>query len=191
MRYHGQVKQYDNTLYFGRGMKTKELKFYGKGAQLDANKSLPKELKTPEMLDYANKTLRFEMRLNSTYLLANKLSYIQNWSDKTADSLLDETLANLNILGNMKLTDKKRNTLSPVLQGVYQQWIEGNDLKKCYPPSTFYRYKKKMIEYDIDLSIVLPRFKERTLDLKDVIEHNTVTIPDWAYEKGLVAGYNM
>lgn len=187
MSYYGQVKQFDSTLYFGRQSKTKELKFYCKGAEIEANSSLPKNLKTPLMLDYANKMLRFEIRLNARYLNEHDLSDVYNWKDSIVNDILDKSLKRVELRGNIPISDKKITTLSPVLQSTYYLWMEGHDLKEHLSRGTYYRHKKELLKNDIDISIVLPKFDKATLDLADVLKHNVVGIPSWAYEEGLVA----
>lgn len=187
MSHYGHVKQYNSTLYFGKGSKTKELKFYAKGSEIINNKSLPKSIQTPQMLEFANKMLRFEIRLNSKWLCDKELNYASNWNDRLVESLLDQSLARIKLSGNMRISDKILLDLKPTLIGTYQRWVDGHCLKNCLNPSTFYRHKRELLKYGIDISIELPKFNNPTLDLTKVLINNTVGIPRWAYEQGLVA----
>ena len=53
----------------------------------------------------------------------------------------------------------------------------------------FYRYRKQLKEYDIDISILRDVDKEpsNVIPLIRVLEAVPAGIPDWAYEQGLVA----
>lgn len=186
MSYYRHVEQYNSTLYFGKGEKTKELKFYAKGSEIVDNKSLPESIQTPQLLEYANKMLRFEVRLNSKWLREKELSYARNWNEKLVESLLDESLSRIILTGNMQLSDKKLLDLKSTLVGTYYKWVEGYCLKDCLKPSTFYKHKRELLKHGIDISIVLPEFKKPTLDLAKVLTDNVIGIPEWAYEQELI-----
>lgn len=186
MSHYGQVKVFNSSLYFGKGEKTKELKFYAKGAEIIANNSLPRNLQTLELVEYANKLLRFEIRFNSKWLSSENLSYALNWNDRLVESLLDESLSRIKLSGNMQLTDEKLLGLKSTLLGTYNKWLDGHCLKDCLKPSAFYRHKRELLQHGVDISIVLPQFKKRTLNLQKVLTDNVVGIPEWAYEQNLV-----
>lgn len=186
MSYYGHVKQYNSTLYFGKGEKTKELKFYAKGNEIIDNKSLAESIQTPQLLEYANKMLRFEVRLNSKWLREKELSYARNWNEELVESLLDESLSRIILTGNMRLSDKKLLDLKPTLAATYYKWVEGYCLKDCLKPSTYSKHRRELLEHSIDISIVLPKFKKPTLDLAKVLTDNVIDIPEWAYKQELV-----
>lgn len=187
MSYYRHVEQYNSTLYFGKGEQTKELKFYAKGSEIVDNKSLPKSIQTPQLLEYANKLLRFEIKLKSKWLCEKKLSYACNWNEELVESLLAKSLSRITLTGNMQLSNKKLLDLKPTLVGTYYKWVEGYCLKDCLKPSTFYKHRRELLEHGIDISIVLPEFKKPTLDLAKVLTDNVIGIPEWAYEQELVA----
>ena len=53
----------------------------------------------------------------------------------------------------------------------------------------FYRYRRKLKEYDIDIGILRDVEKDtnNVIPLMRVLEAQPVGIPDWAIEQGLVA----
>ena len=85
------------------------------------------------------------------------------------------------------LKDDVLNSLPPKLRMVYQSWLNGDDLKVILPRPTFYRYRKQMLAYGLDISTKSPKEKTNIIPLVRVLEAKPVGIPDWAYEKGLVA----
>lgn len=186
MSHYGQVESYNNTLYFGKGSKTKEIKFYGKAREIEANESLPANLKTPEMLDYANKMLRFETRLNAKYLNDNHLSAGYCWNVSKVNEIMNTHLARINISANMNLADSKLNEIPNTYLATYYQWKNGFDMKAKLNSSKFYRHKKYLLKHGVDISTVMPRLDEPSMELADIFK-NEAKIPDWAYEKGLVA----
>jgi II/X family phage/plasmid replication protein len=52
---------------------------------------------------------------------------------------------------------------------------------------TFYRYRTQLLKYGVDISTKSPKEKSNVIPLIRVLEAKPVGIPDWAYEKGLVA----
>lgn len=186
MLYHGKPSNYNGTLYFSKESKHFEIKFYAKGDEILANKSLPRELQTPEMLDYANKTLRFEVRLNAKYLNENNLSYCRNWHVGKADEILDCLLEKITVADNLELSDKNFRQLSRCYRDTYNMWKQGYDMKKLLSRNTFYRHHNHLLAHGIDIKTVMPKFENVTIPMKDVF-NNIANIPDWAYEQGLVA----
>ncbi|RSQ07224.1 hypothetical protein EA713_18030, partial [Acinetobacter baumannii] len=85
------------------------------------------------------------------------------------------------------LKDDVLDSLPHRLRLTYQSWLNGDDLKQILPHNTFYRYKKALREYGIDISTKSPKEKNNVIPLIRVLEAKPVGIPDWAYEKGLVA----
>ena len=85
------------------------------------------------------------------------------------------------------LKDDVLNSLPPKLRMVYQSWLNGDDLKVILPRPTFYRYRKQILEYGIDISTKSPKEKNNVIPLIRFLEAKPVGIPSWAYEKKLVA----
>ena len=62
MPFRGKGVFSGDTLYWGKGSKYFYLKCYSKGDEINSKKSkYPPELRTPEMLEYADKALRLEL----------------------------------------------------------------------------------------------------------------------------------
>ena len=55
--------------------------------------------------------------------------------------------------------------------------------------NTFYRYRRKLKEYDVDIGIMRDSEQEdsKVIPLMRVLEAEPVGIPDWAIKQGLVA----
>ena len=85
------------------------------------------------------------------------------------------------------LKDDVLDSLPHRLRLTYQSWLNGDDLKQILPNNTFYRYKKALREYGVDISSKSPKEKTNVIPLIRVLEAKPVGIPDWAYGKGLVA----
>ena len=97
--------------------------------------------------------------------------------------LLLEYLSKLELGDIYMLKDDVLNSLPPKLRMVYQSWLNGDDLKVILPRPTFYRYRKQMLAYGLDISTKSPKEKTNIIPLVRVLEAKPVGIPDWAYQK--------
>lgn len=184
----GQFK--GDTLYWGKGSKRWFLKCYSKGDEINSKKSnYPAALRTPEMLDFAARSLRFEMTLKSNYLRESHLHIPANWTEETATLLLTEALGKLEMSNNMRLTDDKLEGLKPAVKMAYLAWFSGQDLKQLLPPRTFHRYRKLLKEVGVDIGIIRDTDTEdaNVIPLMRILEAQPAGIPDWAYEQKLIA----
>ncbi|WP_228261220.1 phage/plasmid replication protein, II/X family [Acinetobacter baumannii] len=64
--------------------------------------------------------------------------------------------------------------------------MNGENLKSVLPRPTFYRDRKQILEYGIDISTKSPKEKNNVIPLIRVLEAQPVGIPDWANERKLV-----
>ena len=182
----GQFK--GDTAYFGKDSERWGLKCYSKGQEIKSKgRQLPIELQIPEMLEYADKALRIEAFIRQKELNKKRLNQVSDWDIDTAEVLLLEYLSKLELGDIYMLKDDVLNSLPPKLRMVYQSWLNGDDLKVILPRPTFYRYRKQMLAYGLDISTKSPKEKSNVIPLVRVLEAKPVGIPDWAYERNLVA----
>ena len=90
---------------------------------------------------------------------------------------------------NFKLSSEITRGLPTGLRLAYLAWFNGEDLRTILPKNTFYRYRRKLKEYDVDIVLVrdIDKPVDNVIPLIRVLEAEPVGIPDWAYEQGLVA----
>lgn len=184
----GQFK--GSTLYWGKGSKRWFLKCYSKGEEISSkNSNFPDAFRTPDMLSYADRALRLELTMKSNALREALLHIPANWNAETARMLLLNSLKGLEMSNNFSLTNDVLATLPPRVRLAYAAWYNGDDLRQILSRPTFYRYRKQLKEYDIDISILRDVEKEpsNVIPLIRVLEAVPAGIPDWAYEQGLVA----
>ena len=95
----------------------------------------------------------------------------------------------LEMSSNMRLTDDVIKTLPSAIAMAYMAWWGGADLKQMLAKNTFYRYRRKLKEYDVDIGIMRDSEQEdsKVIPLMRVLEAEPVGIPDWAIKQGLVA----
>ena len=183
----GQFK--GDTLYWGKGSRRWFLKCYSKGDEINSKKSnFPSVLRTPEMLEYADRALRLELTLKSNQLREWQLYDVSNWGAETGKLLLLELIKGLEMSNNIRLTDEILANLPTRMKMAYFTWLAGQDLKQILPPRTFYRYRIELKKYDVDIGIMrdVKEDKNNVIPLMRVLEAQPVGIPDWAIEQGLV-----
>lgn len=189
LKHRGSGQFTGDTAYFGKNSRRWGVKCYSKGSEILAkDHQLPKELQIPEMLDFADKSLRIELVIRQLELKRRGLDLASNWTGETARMLLQTMfLDNLELSDNMIMQTDVLDTLIPRLRLVYQSWVAGDDLKQILPKNTFYRYRRQLLEHGIDISIVQSENRSNVIPLIRYLEAQPVGIPDWAYTKRLVA----
>ena len=190
MPYRGKGVFSGDTLYWGKGSKYFYLKCYSKGDEINGKKSnFPDALKIPQMLEYADRALRLELVLCSKALREWHINMPCNWLPDMPKMLLLTHVRGLEMSNQFMLSDDILDTLPRKLRTYYRDWLHGYDLRQDLSRPTFYRIRKQLKEYDIDIALV--RDVEKPLNnvvpLIKVLEAEPVGIPDWAYEQNLVA----
>jgi II/X family phage/plasmid replication protein len=188
LKHRGAGQFSGDTAYFGKNSRRWALKCYSKGLEILAKgHKLPPELAIPEMLEYAQKALRIEGVTRQLELKRRSLHVASNWDIDTAEELLLEYISKLEMSDVYMLKDDVLDSLPPRLRLTYQAWLNGDDLKQILTKPTFYRVRKEMEKYGIDISTKSPKEKNNVIPLIRVLEAKPVGIPDWAYQKRLVA----
>lgn len=188
LKHRGAGQFSGDTAYFGKNSRRWSLKCYSKGQEINAKgHRIPDELAIPEMMEYARKALRIEGVTRQLELKRRELHIAANWDVDTAEELLLEYISKLEMSEVYMLSDDVLNTLPPRLRLTYQAWLNGDDLKHILPNGTYYRSKTGLQKYGIDISSKPPKEKSNVVPLIRVLEAKPVGIPDWAYEKNLVA----
>ena len=160
LKHRGAGQFSGDTAYFGKESRRWALKCYSKGLEILAKgHKLPEQLRIPEMLEYAEKALRIEGVTRQLELKRRSLDIAANWDIDTPEVLLLEYLSKLEMSDVYMLKDDVLDSLPHRLRLTYQSWLNGDDLKQILPHNTFYRYKKALREYGIDISTKSPKEK--------------------------------
>jgi II/X family phage/plasmid replication protein len=189
MPYRGKGVFSGDTLYWGKGSKYYYLKCYSKGDEINSKKSnFPDALRTPQMLEYADRALRLELVLCSKALREWGINEPCFWSLDLPKMLLLKHIGTLDMSNNFKLSNNIVADLPSGLRLAYLAWLSGEDLRAILPKNTFYRYRRKLQEYDIDIVLIrdIDKPADNVIPMIRVLEAEPVGIPDWAIEQGLV-----
>lgn len=194
MRHRGRGTLVKNgTLYFGQGSKRWSAKFYGKGDELEAGKGhgLPTDLKNqvPQLVAWADDKLRFEVMLRSKEIKQRDLRWAFDWSDTTGAEILKGIAEGIQMSDQKTLPTTAIGNLPKRLVPVYHLWQQGHDIRAMYATRTFYRYRKELLPYGIDIGIQQPsEGRSNVVPLIRVIEAVPVGPPEWAYGTPLLVG---
>ncbi len=189
LKHRGAGQFQGDTLYFGKNSRRWSIKCYSKGDEINSKKSnFPDALRTPEMLAYADRSLRIELTLRSNQLREWSLHDVSHWCADTGKMLLLGLIKGLEMSDNMRLSDEKLKNLKPSVKMAYFAWLGGQDLKQELKRPTFYRYRSQLKELGIDIGIPkdLNQEDSKVIPLMRVLEAEPVGIPDWAIRQGLV-----
>ena len=141
------------TLNMGKNSSSSTVKFYNKYLELLGNPKLSKLPYYSDLLEYAEKSVRFEVTKRTPSLLKLGLESSTDWSVSTAHAILDETLQDLGLSGQLlaELPAVDLAGLNAASRAKYTLWQAGNDLKQHYPAHTFMRDRKNFLEMGIDI----------------------------------------
>ena len=176
-----------STLYFGKNSRRWSLKLYAKGPEIE-RKGHRQEivLALPSAREWADKTLRVELRLHSMELRRVGLDHARDWF--TADGLPSAVTAKLlrDVFEGMTMTTTAHlsadvmETLRPALRLAVQAWEAGSDLREQLPHRTFYKYRRELLAHGIDIATRMPREVSNVVPLYRVLEAKPAQVPAWA-----------
>ena len=185
MKFRGAGLFKEGTLYFEGKRYIPKIYFkYDEINSKDKSHRLPDELlQIPELIEYAEKSLRFEIKILSTQLKDWYLHLGCNWDADTATMLInDQFISKLQLSANMPIENEVIESLPKNLRLTYTAWVNGEDLRQVLSRPTFYRYRTRLLEYGIDISIVKDIEKEQSnvVPMIRYLEAVPMGIPDGA-----------
>ena len=70
----------------------------------------------------------------------------------------------------------------------YLMWKDGYCVKTRMPKNTFYRHRRELLEFGIDISLLNPKeeMNDNVVPLRRVIEMRPCGIPEWAFGTDLL-----
>lgn len=193
---HGRSQLSGTTLYYGKNSRRWSIKIYSKGDELEARKKghqLSQDLFTEHQIQllkqYADDLIRIELTLRSKELEKQCIQYLEDLDEDKCNELYQEYIMRIEIADQIKLDDEQLIELPPVVRGTYTMWRDGYDLRSILTKTSYYRHRKLLMNRGIDIALKHDTDNEfvNVIPLIQIIEAKPVSIPDWAYEYGLVA----
>lgn len=187
---HGRPQLKGGTLYWGKTSQRWALKVYSKGEEIEAPRHrLPEQLESTPIKQWADNKLRLELRLKKKQLTEHEITQASHMSAATVKSLFSEYVRKIEMKEQMALTTEKRLQLPQKLQSTYILWQTGQDLRYTLPRATYYRHRKELLEYGVDIALARDLEQEdrsNVVPLMRVLEAVPVDIPAWAFNQKLV-----
>lgn len=176
------------TLYFGKTSERWAIKAYCKADELQTKTGqIPIALQNLGIEQWAENKLRIELRLHPKEIVKKNILRASDLTPEKAHTLFNEYLGRINMTEQFRLTDEAINDLPNNLRTTYTLWTEGHDLRNLMSDRTFYRQKKQLMAYGINIDIqpnqshssnVVPMFR--------ILEAVPASVPDWAFNKQLI-----
>lgn len=173
---------HEGTCYFGKHSRRISAKLYAKGLELKRH-PLPAGDQFDRVLEHARGLLRIEWTLRALWLKSHplRLDLVANWRHTDA-AVLHRTLTDgLNISEAAMTEPKALESLPPRLQATYLAWLDGHDVRAMFKSKeTFYRYRRALLPYGVDLAVKRPGRDSNVIPLRIVLTGRPVDVPDWA-----------
>jgi len=189
---HGRPSMKGGTLYFGKNSRRWSIKMYCKAEEiLVKGHTLPEHLNNKNLLvDWVQNKLRVELTLRTKELEKLDLPLARNLTEKVIKKLFSEYIKRIDMNKQIRLTDKLLLELPTRLRSTYTLWKSGEDVTQLLPRATFYRHRKELLEFDVDVTFPMRTDDEtdysNVIPLLRVLEAKPVEVPDWAFEHKLI-----
>jgi II/X family phage/plasmid replication protein len=188
---HGRSSRDKGTVYLGKSSRRWAFKFYNKWREMFARgktHQLPEHLKNLGLEDFIQGKLRAELRIFSKELEKYGITHGYHLTQQNIDHLFNSYLGKIDMTTQATLIDEQLLQMPRTVQGSYQLWRQGANLRELLAKPTFYRHRKLLLEYGVDIAVnhLAPEFNN-VVPMMRIIEAVPVAIPSWAYERGLIA----
>ncbi len=186
---HQRGSMHGSTVYIGQHSRRKALKFYDKATEMRRPghrlpTSLPAEVQDAA-LAWAVGKLRVEVVLRGKELDERGWSRASVWTPQFTEWVFDENLAGVELMDTLVLSREVVQGMPGRFKGVYHAWRAGEDLRQAYSRPTFYRYRKALLAFGIDIADVQPGKAEEGTQyilgepLRSVLVGPGVAAPPW------------
>lgn len=181
-RHKGAGQLRGDTLYLGKHSRRWSVKVYSKGQEIETRgRQLPDALATEAMVGYAERALRVEVVLRSLEVEHLDMRQGASWTEQAARQTYAAKIGALEMSEQIALPDEAIKQLPTRLRSSYQLWKEGHDVRAFVARRTFYRHRKELKAFGVDIAEVRPREREReAVSLLPVLQGRWMGVPEWA-----------
>lgn len=148
------------SLYIGENSKRLTTVLYDKCSELAVRghglSILLPEADRVKLLEYSQDTLRVEVRMRSSELEDRGLRSPASWGEIMASELIAERLGRISMLDNALLVEADLADMPRRLLGAYHIWLAGQDMRRVYSRAQFYRLRRSLRDYGIDIGVSRP-----------------------------------
>lgn len=176
----GNVEFTKNTLYFGKNSTAWSIKVYNKHKEVTSRSKkhqLPLPLRHTGLQEWVQGQLRIELRLLKKELDRQELTKPQKLK-KNIENLFNEYLGRIEMKAQKEI--ENLHILPRSVQGTYLLWKQGQRLKEILSKPTFYRHRRELLQYGIDINNapLSSQYETAPKTIKQVLEPREVKIYD-------------
>lgn len=170
-----------STAYWNKESRRWSMKAYSKGQEIE----LPRNNKpgliafTDSLLKWADDKLRIELTLKSNELRSHSLHTLAEFAKIEPLDLFEEYREKLTMSDQLELEINVIHSLSNGARNAYSSWLLGMDCRSIYARPTYYRYRKELLKYGIDISI--PKQQNNVVPFVRTIVMQPADAPDWVH----------
>ncbi len=137
-----------------KGSAYSSFKFYNKATELKKHKPTCKHQFVSVIQDMAQGVVRAEALYRSKDLEQNGCKRLKDWNGQTSYELHRKWIEKMEISANVELKTEVMENMPKKLLPAYKNWLNGEDMLAIYTRPTFYRYRRQLLEYGIDIHTV-------------------------------------
>ena len=167
----GNATTSNGTVYFGKSSTWYAIKFYNKFQELIKHK-IPNKIANSEYLkEFVKNKIRCELVLRKRELNKLYLRIARNWTDDTVADMLKKYINDEKIHINSinEFSDNELLEMPRSLRSTYSIWKTGIDTSTVMSKATWYRHRKQLLNYGIDIS-VKPHTDTNIIKFKKTVE---------------------
>lgn len=164
----GNIEFTKNTLYFGKNSTVWSMKMYNKFRELCSRSKkhqLPLPLKFSGLKEWVEGQLRIELTLRKKELDKNENSRPENLQ-KNINNLFNEYLERIEMKPQKEI--ENLHVLPRVLKGTYLLWKQCHRVKEILTESTYYRHRKELLAFGIDIAVASLIAEQQHTDIKTI-----------------------
>ena len=175
-----------------KGSRRSSFKLYNKFEEIKRHKMTCPDVVQQLLTKWVEGKVRVEACYRGYELgrLGYKLS--RDWDWEAPNALLNLFLERLEMPDQVVLTDERTNELPRALRMTFETWKSGVDVKSLMAKNTFYRHRRAILEYGVDIGTPPINRKEtgRVIHLIKILEASPADCPhDHLFEELAVNGY--
>lgn len=168
-----------NTVYLNKSSERFNIVFYSKGQELEKHK-LPPELSDSGLTDYADNKLRAELRLRGKELTRLGLRNGVSWQHLDLYHVYQDYMGRVEMTAQEIRADKVFE-IPKVARMTYEIWTTGKDVRQFISKASFYRHRKILLEFGVDISVPKPvEMNTNVIPFRRFLDLQPAGVPDWA-----------
>lgn len=160
---------------------------YHKGDELKSH-PLPETLPCKGLIESdASKLVRVEVRLKTNELKERELRTLEDWTKADIPAIYQDYVRRIAMNTEAQIPTEEIQNINRCYRDSYFMWDNGIDLQSVMSQNTFYRHRRELMNYGIDIAIPKePTSTAKIIPLTRAIEGQPYQIPSYAHQFGLI-----